>query len=71
MDISVATEYGKELVEPLGGRIYAGRMSEEEMESAIRAGGYKAVIDATHPYADIVTKNIQDVYKRQEKRHLL
>lgn len=25
MDISVATEYGKELVEPLGGRIYAGR----------------------------------------------
>ena len=70
MDISVATEYGKELVEPLGGRIYAGRMSEEEMESAIRAGGYKAVIDATHPYADIVTKNIQRACRETETLYI-
>lgn len=70
MDISVATEYGKELVEPLGGQIFAGRMTEEEMERTIRAGGYKAVIDATHPYADIVTKNIQRACQETETLYI-
>ena len=70
MDISVATEYGKELIEPLGGRIYSGRMTEEEMEGRIRAGGYGAVVDATHPYADIVTQNIRKACQETETLYI-
>lgn len=70
MDISVATEYEKELIEPLGGRIYSGRMTEEEMEGRIRAGGYGAVVDATHPYADIVTQNIRKACQETETLYI-
>ena len=55
----VATEYGEVL---LGQRsdvhILAGRMNMEEMTALLRAEAFDAVVDATHPYADVVTQNI-------------
>ena len=55
----VATEYGEVL---LGShhdvRILAGRMNVEEMTALLRAEAFDAVVDATHPYADVVTQNI-------------
>ena len=55
----VATEYGEVL---LGShpdvRILAGRMNVEEMTALMRAESFDAVVDATHPYADVVTQNI-------------
>ena len=55
----VATEYGQTLL-PRGEQVTvsAVRLSQEEMEALFRAHRFDLVIDATHPYADVVTRNI-------------
>ena len=55
----VATEYGEVLLGSHSDvRILAGRMNAEEMTALLRAEAFDAVVDATHPYADVVTQNI-------------
>lgn len=56
--VSVATEYGKELLEDAGVSVYTGRMDGKEMGEFIRRHSIDLVIDATHPYAKEVTKEI-------------
>lgn len=55
----VATEYGEVL---LGFhpdvQVLAGRMTREEMAALLRRENFAVVVDATHPYADVVTENI-------------
>ena len=55
--VCVATEYGETLL-PEGMKVHVGRLDAGEME-ALMAEGYTLVIDATHPYAVEVTKNIR------------
>ena len=55
--VCVATEYGETLL-PDGMKVHVGRLDAGEME-ALMADGYTLVIDATHPYAVEVTKNIR------------
>ncbi len=67
--VCVATEYGEivmqEQTEPAvrNGQptvsIHRGRMDEEQMQVFLRDGAYDIVVDATHPYAKIVTENIR------------
>lgn len=58
--VSVATEYGRELLSELREvRILEGRLSEREMEEMLCSGRYSLVLDATHPYAAAVTEAIQ------------
>ena len=55
----VATEYGETLLRPKEDlTIYAQRLSWEEMEALFSRENYDMVIDATHPYASVVTENI-------------
>lgn len=55
----VATDYGRELIEPQPGlTVRTGRMDAVEMEAEM-AGGYDVVVDATHPYAAQVSENIR------------
>lgn len=58
--ICVATEYGELLLEdnPLV-TIHQGRMQAQEIKSLIQEKDYVAVIDATHPYATVITQNIR------------
>ena len=60
IDVCVATEFG-EVVLPRSRylRILVGRKSDEEMVHLLVGNGYEHVIDATHPYATVVTANIQ------------
>lgn len=57
----VATDYGQALL-PRGERVTvsAARLDREEMAALFRAQKFDLVIDATHPYADLVTRNIAD-----------
>ena len=55
--VCVATEYGETLL-PDGAQVHVGRLDAGAME-ILMAGGYTLVIDATHPYAVEVTKNIR------------
>ena len=55
----VATEYGETLLEPAENlTISAQRLTQEEMERLFAAEQFDCVIDATHPYASVVTENI-------------
>ena len=58
--ICVATEYGEIVLKanPFM-TVHRGRMDEEQIKEFIQNGKFKAVVDATHPYADIVTENIK------------
>ncbi|MGN0639010.1 MAG: precorrin-6A reductase [Huintestinicola sp.] len=57
--VSVATEYGAELL-PKSVYVAAeiGRKDRNEIAAFILSGGFCAVFDATHPYAEDVGKNI-------------
>lgn len=66
-----ATEYGEELLEGSGTlKVRAGRMDEEEMEAFFKEESFGLVIDATHPYAQIVTQNIRSASKAAETEYL-
>ena len=55
--VSVATEYGETLL-PEGMDVHVGRMDVPAMAD-LMGRGYTLVVDATHPYAVEVTKNIR------------
>ena len=58
--VSVATDYGAELMAPEEGvRVHAGRMDEAAMERFLADERFDLVADATHPYADLVTENLR------------
>ncbi len=55
----VATEYGETLLKAADNlTISAKRLTQEEMEQLFTAEKFDCVIDATHPYAPVVTENI-------------
>lgn len=56
----VATEYGETLLAPSDDlTISAKRLSPEEMERLFHRERFDLVVDATHPYASVVTENIR------------
>lgn len=65
----VATEYGKKIMDEGGYiKIHSGRMEEKEMADFI--SGCDFVIDATHPYAKIVTENIKMACKAKKIEYI-
>ena len=66
-----ATEYGGELLEAAGTlKVRSGRMDRDEMEAFIKEGDFDLVIDATHPYAQEVTRNIREASGKAGKEYL-
>ena len=62
--VCVATPYGRDQMKDLpGAEILCGRQDEAAMEGLL-ARGYDLVIDATHPYAQLVTQNLQEACGR-------
>ncbi len=58
--VFVATEYGESLIDAGEGvTVESGRLTTEEMEERMQASPDALVIDATHPYAAVVTENIR------------
>lgn len=70
--ICVATEYGAQILERelLDHQVHQGRLNAEEMEQLIRAEKIRLVVDATHPYASVVTREIQAACQAAECRYL-
>ena len=81
--VCVATEYGEivmreqtkgiEAAETKGQplvSLHRGRMDRQQMEEFLRNEGYEIVVDATHPYARVVTENIRDAVKTQSPIYL-
>lgn len=60
--VSVATAYGEQILENTaiwGGKVHAGRMNAQEMAQWITREAITTVVDATHPFARAVSKEIR------------
>lgn len=53
---SVVTDYGKHLASKFGQPVIQGRMTAEDMVLFIQNNQVDEIIDATHPFADIVSR---------------
>ena len=64
--VCVASEYGKTLLAEAGPilTVLVGRLDAGQIEALIIDGGYPLIVDATHPYATEVTKNIQSAVSK-------
>ena len=66
-----ATEYGGELLEEIPGvTVSARRLDAAQMEALFRKEDFSYVVDATHPYAPIVTENIRSACEKAGVRYL-
>lgn len=69
--VSVATRYGAELIEPQANvTVLAERMDEDAMRAFLRQHRPDCVIDATHPYATVVTATVQSACAKEGCRYL-
>ena len=58
--VCVATEYGEVLLDGIPGiAVRTGRMDASDMTDFFLAEGFGLILDATHPYAELVTENIR------------
>ena len=59
--VSAATEYGKECTgEHENAEVFFGRMDQKQMAEMIKEKQIDLVIDATHPFAQLVTGEIRE-----------
>ena len=69
--VSVATDYGASLIEPQSGMtVMAERMDLAAMRAFIREHRPACVIDATHPYATVVTATVQEACSTEQVEYL-
>lgn len=69
--VCVATEYGEQVLKehPLA-NVLMGRMDEAKMETFFEEQGASIVVDATHPYAYVVTENIKKAAAAKNVKYL-
>lgn len=63
--VCVATDYALELMNDKRLDAHCGRLTEEEMEVLMRDGKFDVVVDATHPYAQIVSQNVRQAADKE------
>jgi len=56
--LSVATPTGQQLAGNIRGQVRCGRLEMRDMVAWLQHHGTRWVIDASHPYADVVSRNI-------------
>ena len=60
-DVCVATEYGSQMIKPTDYIVvHEGRLDAEAMKNLYIKANCDIVIDATHPYASVVTATIKE-----------
>ena len=69
--VSVATEYGASLIEPQDNTIVmAERMDLAAMKAFLKEKRPEYVVDATHPYATVVTATVQQACTEEKCKYL-
>ena len=68
--VCVATEYGEEVIPETDGLvIHQGRLDVAEMMALFGKVSPVAVVDATHPYAKIVSENIIEACRKKDMKY--
>ncbi len=69
--VMVATDYGEEVMAPSEFcKVHQGRLNAEQMAQWMKDGAFDVVVDATHPYAVEVSKNIRQAAQKIGVRYL-
>ena len=69
--LCVATEYGeKVLPQNKAVQVQVGRMDTAQIAAFIRENNFSRVVDATHPYAAVVSSNIFDACAQEKVEYL-
>ncbi len=69
--VTTATDYGGLLMEPNKNlKVVSKRLSPSDMKDLILKEGVKCVLDATHPYAAVVSQNAMDACERMNIPYL-
>lgn len=69
--VCVATEYGKMVMpEHEQVEVSTGRLEPSQMEELVKEGQFDAVVDATHPFAVVVSENIRKSLEGTEVPYL-
>ena len=69
--VSVATEYGEEILRDTGEEdLIVGRKDAAKIKGLIEEGGYSIVVDATHPFATVVTSEIKKACEELKMTYL-
>ncbi len=68
--ISTSSKYGKKLVEDIGSEVVDKKMDISEMEKFVLAREVKVIVDASHPYAQNVSKNAMEVARKHGLKYL-
>ena len=63
--VTVVSQYGAELAAHKGITVHTGRLDQEAMQNLIKEHNIRLLIDASHPYAAIVTATAQDAAKAE------
>ncbi len=67
VDLHVATEYGNEIVGKNGNlNVVTGRLDCGQIKKIVETSNYECVIDATHPFATEVSRNIYDAVSSKD-----
>ncbi len=66
----VATNYALDMDVASGIKIQVGRLEKAEMVEKFNAEKYDLVVDATHPYADVVTENLKDACETASVKYM-
>ena len=65
VDVFVATEYGKEEIPKAENlQVHDGRVDENQMEKLFQEKKHDLILDATHPFAVVVTANIREAAEK-------
>ncbi len=59
LTIYVATQYGAELLESIKENVFFKRLDQEAIQIILEQEKYDVVVDATHPFATLVTHHIK------------
>lgn len=60
-DLYIATEYGQQFVKELKSvNIHQKRLNKEQMIELFQKNSFDCIVDATHPFAKIVSQNAKD-----------
>ena len=67
----VATDYGETLLAGAPNlHVLAGRLDEGQMAALLKETDFDLVLDATHPYADVVTENVAAACREAGREYL-
>lgn len=62
--LSVTTDYGAEMADRHKASLRRGLLTEERFAELIQTEGITAIVDATHPHAQVISQLAQDISER-------